>query len=158
MLHHIDIRIPPHANPHADRQVVYEVYLNNRKHGELTLAGAGYTGYLPTYEGNPVSIGTRGIAEWRREAMLINRRAKELLSALDRRTQNGIAASYAISEIVQRARDVQAEFFDEMGLLPGNIASLSDEEKVHLQKAYGEWLGTTGKLTFDAHSDDDTVN
>jgi hypothetical protein len=158
MLHHIDIRIPPHANPHADRQVIYEVYLNNRKHGELTLSGAGYTGYLPTYEGKPVSIGTRGIAEWRREAAVINRRAKELLSSLDRRTISGIAASYAISEIVQRARDDQIEFFEEMGLLLGNVAALSDEEKKRLQEAYGEWLATTGKLNFETHSDDNPMN
>jgi len=122
------------------------VFLNNQKQSELILAGAGYIGHLPAYDGTKRSIGTKGIAEWMREASQINRTAKTLLSDIDKRTQSYLAASRAISDIAEEARNLQSEFLDDMRISRCDLGSLSEEEKEHLQEAYTEWLGTTEKL------------
>lgn len=144
MSHVIELRLPDYANPHLKPHMVYDVMISDRKWGELKWTGSGYEGAVPVHSGLPIQ-GTFALKDWRR----VIRDANAEYAKHERLARSQALEHPGMKTIVDRiaaAKTLQAEFFEEMGVLPGNLLMMEAETKEKLLASYGEWLEQKGVL------------
>jgi hypothetical protein len=112
----------------------YEVFRDDLKYGDLVQDGPGYFGVLPTHEHTLENADGQGITAWKRLARDINARAAALESSV-----RGLR-SHSLAETLERARKTSAEFFEEIGVLPGEAAGMDGCAQRRFQTMYVDWL------------------
>ena len=147
-----EIAITPCADqmPHARPVMRYDVLLNGRKYSELVHDGSGYVGILPTPEHGLENADGHGIHAWKRRASEINRRA----AMVERLIRDGRSAG--LTTVIDRARETSAEFFEEIGVTPGEVHAMGDANKLRIQDRYVDWLYAKIEKNFDDGRDEDS--
>ncbi|TLX16605.1 hypothetical protein [Rhizobium sp. MHM7A] len=144
MTHQVTVSRPEYVLPDDRQPIAMNVFVNERHYGVLRFNGGAYVGCMPTHDGKILS-GERSLREWRSCASQINKVASDFDRAL-RPDKFGAAATSILNDRIAAAKSRQMDFFEAAGILPGDVHSMSAEEKDRVLTLYGEWLEANGTI------------
>jgi hypothetical protein len=142
MIHQVTISRPEHILPDERKPIAMNVSVNQRHYGVLRFNGRAYVGCIPTHDGKIVS-GEHGLREWKSLVSQVNKAASDFVRAL-RPDKFGAAATSILTDRIAAAKSRQMDFFEEAGILAGDVHEMAVEEKDRVLTLYGEWLEAKG--------------
>lgn len=137
MTHRVAIRRPDYVLQSEPKPIALDVFLNERHYAVLRFNGRAYSGCIPTHDGKLIS-GEFGLREWKSLASKVNKEAAKF--------ENSLSATAVLNARIAAAKSTQMDFFESVGILPGDVAELDERERERILARYGEWLEANGRI------------
>lgn len=131
MTHVVTISRPDYVLPEDRQPVAFNVFVNQRHYGLLRFNGHAYVGCIPMHDGLIVADEC-GLRDWKTKVAQINKAAVHFQSFLTR--------TASLTNVIDASKSRQYDFFESIGVLPGDVHFMSPGEKNDLLAQYGEWL------------------